>query len=59
MSNTNTNAKSATDGSKSNGNPTNHSGNSTNHSLLPLCDSPCDDVTHWICKLSKETDRDE
>ena len=49
MSNTNTNAKSATDGSKSNG-------NSTNHSLLPLCDSPCDDVTHWICKLSKENE---
>ena len=52
MSSTNTNAKSATDGSKSNG-------NSTNHSVLPLCDSPCDDVTHWICKLVKETNRDE
>jgi hypothetical protein len=55
MSSTNMNAKSATDGSKSNGN----SGNSVNHSVLPLYDSPCDDVTHWICKLSKETNRDD
>ena len=48
MSSTNTNAKSATDGSKSNG-------NSTNHSCICLaCDSPFDDVTHWICKLVKE-----
>ncbi len=53
MNSWNTKGKKDTDGSKS-------SGNLDNHTVLPLCDSPCDDVTHWVCKLSKEeTNRDD